>query len=252
MVDGGQQRVQAADPGVAEPGALLGVAVDLDDRVVDIDERVPAGVAGPRQAWSQPASRPARVRNREATASSWRTCPKVNARRNDPSVDGAYARRRPGPSRRAAAAPCHRSVGAGDHPGDQRGHLQPGVRALVGRHTQMLIGQTAAARPRRPAPAPGPAPPTTPDSGHRTPPTSDRECERVASQRCPSGLSRFGTVASPNLPARQGISSLRHAHTTTLIGGSRLSDALLKPVSSTADSLSNGLVDDIRSRGIAP
>ena len=43
VVSGGQQRVQPADPGVAEPGALLGVAVDLDDRVVDIDQRVPAG-----------------------------------------------------------------------------------------------------------------------------------------------------------------------------------------------------------------
>lgn len=32
------------------------------------------------------------VKNLEATASSWRTCPKVNARKNDPSIDGAYAR----------------------------------------------------------------------------------------------------------------------------------------------------------------
>jgi hypothetical protein len=31
------------------------------------------------------------IRNREATASSWRTWPKVNERRNDPSVEGAYA-----------------------------------------------------------------------------------------------------------------------------------------------------------------
>jgi 2-dehydro-3-deoxyphosphogluconate aldolase/(4S)-4-hydroxy-2-oxoglutarate aldolase len=33
---------------------------------------------------------PARfTRSRDATASSWRTCPKVNERRNDPNVDGA-------------------------------------------------------------------------------------------------------------------------------------------------------------------
>jgi hypothetical protein len=32
-------------------------------------------------------------------------------------------------------------VGAGDHPADQRGDLQPGVRALVRRYAQMLIGQ---------------------------------------------------------------------------------------------------------------
>ena len=29
-------------------------------------------------------------KNRDPTASSWRTCPKVNSRRNDPNVDGAY------------------------------------------------------------------------------------------------------------------------------------------------------------------
>jgi hypothetical protein len=29
------------------------------------------------------------IRNREATASSWRTWPKVNARRNVPNVEGA-------------------------------------------------------------------------------------------------------------------------------------------------------------------
>jgi hypothetical protein len=27
--------------------------------------------------------------SREATASSWRTCPKLNARRNEPNVEGA-------------------------------------------------------------------------------------------------------------------------------------------------------------------
>ena len=32
----------------------------------------------------------------------------------------------------------------------------------------------------------------------------------------------FGTVTSRNLPARKGILALRHAHPTTLIGGSRL------------------------------
>jgi len=32
-------------------------------------------------------------------------------------------------------------VGAGDHPGHQGGDLQPGVGALIRRHTQMLIGQ---------------------------------------------------------------------------------------------------------------
>lgn len=50
---------------------------------------------------SRPASSGARVSsaasNRDATASSWRTCPKVNARRNVPNVEGA---RMPANSRR--------------------------------------------------------------------------------------------------------------------------------------------------------
>jgi hypothetical protein len=41
------------------------------------------------------------------------------------------------------------AVGAGDHPGHERGDLQPGVRALVRGHAQVLIGQTAQPRPVR-------------------------------------------------------------------------------------------------------
>ena len=40
------------------------------------------------------------------------------------------------------------AVRAGDHPRDERGDLQPGVRALVRRHRQILVGQ-----PAKPAPA---------------------------------------------------------------------------------------------------
>jgi hypothetical protein len=62
--------------------------VDLDDRVVDIDQHVPLAVtvaeSGQHRGWSASAAR-----NREATASSWRTWPKVNARRNEPNVEGA-------------------------------------------------------------------------------------------------------------------------------------------------------------------
>jgi hypothetical protein len=38
-------------------------------------------------------------------------------------------------------------VGAGDHPRHEGGHLQPGIRALVGRHTQTLIGQASQTGP---------------------------------------------------------------------------------------------------------
>ncbi len=44
--DGGDQRVEATHLGVAEPGALLGVPVDLNDHVVDIDQHPPARAAG--------------------------------------------------------------------------------------------------------------------------------------------------------------------------------------------------------------
>lgn len=46
-----------------------------------------------------------RARNREATASSWRTCPNVNARRNEPSVEGAYVR-----SKIRAMPPCRNTA----------------------------------------------------------------------------------------------------------------------------------------------
>ena len=39
----------------------------------------------------------------------------------------------------------------------------------------------------------------------------------------PFRVGGFGTVASPNLPPRQGISLLRHAQAPGIIGGSRLS-----------------------------
>ncbi len=43
----------------------------------------------------------------------------------------------------AVAQQCHvvDAVGAGNHPRDERGHLQPGVGPLVGRDRQVLLGQ---------------------------------------------------------------------------------------------------------------
>jgi hypothetical protein len=47
--------------------------------------------AGRRAGPANPTRAASASRNRDATASSWRTCPNVNARKNDPNVDGAYA-----------------------------------------------------------------------------------------------------------------------------------------------------------------
>jgi hypothetical protein len=124
------------------------VAVHLDDRVVHVEERVPAGVAGPRQAWSQadqPGQReqePRRDRVQLAHVPEGERAQERPERRR---------RVRPGEDPAHPAVPQQRHVidrvGAGDHPRHQRGHLQPGMRALVGRHTQMLIGQAPQSRP---------------------------------------------------------------------------------------------------------
>jgi hypothetical protein len=59
---GGQQRVNAADPGVTEPRTLLGVAVYLGQRVVQIEQRVTlsaelAGLAALGEQVCQPRHR---------------------------------------------------------------------------------------------------------------------------------------------------------------------------------------------------
>ena len=80
---GGEQRVQAPDLVVAEPGTLLGVAVHTDHVSSTSTNANPGDVVttGVRSVSS--------CKNRAATASSWRTWPNRNARRNEPSVDGA-------------------------------------------------------------------------------------------------------------------------------------------------------------------
>ena len=202
---GGQQRVQPADPGVAEPGALLGVAVDLDDGVVDIDQHVPVPARRPAGQQRRRAASPAR--NRAATASSWRTWPKVNARRNDPNVDGAYARvnTRPIPPCRSSAMSSIESAPA-TIPATSEATFNPAFAPLSVGHRQVLIGQAPQARGLRQTPAPGPAPPTTPDSDHRTPPTSPAACERVSPHEMPLRFGRIVTLKKSDSPATQGHS----------------------------------------------
>jgi hypothetical protein len=81
---GGQQRMVAKLAGVAVGGATLGVAVDVAH--VESMSTVIGAWPGPA-----PAAHP-RVRSVSAAWSSWRTCPKVNERRNVPSVEGAMTR----------------------------------------------------------------------------------------------------------------------------------------------------------------
>ena len=81
---GGEQRVVTEHLGVAEPGTLFLLAVDRTDRRVDIDHQ--GSAPGP-----EPAAH-AHSKALPMTASSWRTCPNVKARRNVPNVDGAITR----------------------------------------------------------------------------------------------------------------------------------------------------------------
>src|SRR6478736_4610626 len=52
--DRGDQRIQPADPGVAVPGSLFGVAVDFDDGVVDVDQDGAFDPVQQRRAFGQP------------------------------------------------------------------------------------------------------------------------------------------------------------------------------------------------------
>ena len=122
------------------------MAVDLDDRVVDIDQHELAVRC--RRPWPTSGAWPASpVRNREATASSWRTWPKVNARRNDPSVDGAYAwaNTRPIPPCRSSAMSSIESAPA-TIPATSEATFNPAFAPLSVGTAQVLIGQV-----RRPA-----------------------------------------------------------------------------------------------------
>ena len=90
--DRGRQRRQAlaqhllpGDLGVAEAGALLGVAVHRAQQRVDVDERL---LLDPGQQTR--CARPGRPDAPAATEASCRAWPWVNSRRNCPNVAGAY------------------------------------------------------------------------------------------------------------------------------------------------------------------
>jgi hypothetical protein len=117
------------------------VAVDLDHSVVDVEQRVLPEVGG--VACGEHAGQP---RQREEE-------PRGHRVELADVAEGEAAQERPQRRGRVAAGedPAHATVPqqrhvvdrvrTSDHPRDQRGHLQPGVRALVGRHRQMLIDQ---------------------------------------------------------------------------------------------------------------
>lgn len=57
--DRGDQGVDAADTGIAEPCPLLGISMNLDDRVVHIDQHIPAHPGQQRGGRGQAGQHPA-------------------------------------------------------------------------------------------------------------------------------------------------------------------------------------------------
>ena len=134
--DGRDQGVQSADLGVAEPGALFGVAVDFDDGVVDVDHRQLLDSGDDGRVLGQGGQEPGG------------DCVELT---HVPEREGAQERAQRRGCVAAGEDPTHpavtqqghvlEGVGAGDHARDQRVHLRSGVGALVRGHAQMLIGQ---------------------------------------------------------------------------------------------------------------
>src|SRR5215213_4250965 len=174
----------------------------------------------PGSTWLWRTSPP---RNREATASSWRTWPKVNARRNDPNVEGAYGR-----SNNRAIAPCRSRARSSI---ESAPAIIPATSALT--FPPALDPLSGGTLSRSPASASSPA-----SAASRITGTSPAADTRFGSSKlaAPTGLvsesricempfvcGRFGPSASPILLPRKGISALRHAYHAKIIGGSRLS-----------------------------
>ena len=117
-------------------GCLLGVTVDLDDGVVHVDHHQPRPVTQHRRPVRQSAQEPGgdRIQLTDVT-------------------EGERPQKRTQRRRGVAAGehPAHPAVPQQGHVVDrirprrharhQRRHLQPSVRALVGRHRQMSVGQ---------------------------------------------------------------------------------------------------------------
>ena len=114
--------------------------MDLDDRVVHVNQRALINTAHQGRGSGEPAQEPGGYRVELADVAE-RERPQERAQRRGrirTSEDLAH---------RAVAQHRHvvDAVRASDHPRHQRSDLRTRVRALVGGHAQMLIGQPAKA-----------------------------------------------------------------------------------------------------------
>jgi hypothetical protein len=115
---------------------LLGIAVHFDDGVVQIDAYWTVDPVHQRRVLGQPGQQAAGHGVELADMTEGELPQERPQRRGRIRAieHGAH---------RAVPQQSHviNAVGPGDHARDQAAHLRPGVGALVGRHTQMLIGQ---------------------------------------------------------------------------------------------------------------
>lgn len=117
---GGEVRVIPEPLGVAVGGTLLLVAADLAEEAVT--STTSRAFPGPAPAFQ------ARSSARPSSASSWRTCPNVNTRKNVPNIEGAGIQppgsRRAGPARSTAQSSMLSAPSPANHaatrPADRR------------------------------------------------------------------------------------------------------------------------------------
>ena len=159
---GRQLRVVAADLGVAERGALLRAAGDLDDGGVDVDRQRRrqvgrAGAGGPGPGQQLPADRV----ELPDVGPLVRAQPRPDRRRRPRGVE------QPG----CAAGAQHRgvvdAVAADQHRPDHRQRLRPAVRAVLGER-QPLVDQPGQVRAAAPGPPPAAARRSARDCSRRT------------------------------------------------------------------------------------
>jgi hypothetical protein len=162
-------------------------------------------------ACARPGSRPSRA----ATASSCRTCPNRKLRRNDPNIDGAYARanNRPMPPCRSRCMSSMLSAPA-TIPATNATTFNPGCAPRsVG--TVNRASARSADPPAQPTQPPEPGPQPTRDSPRRGALTTATTYGRVAPVGCPSW--RTGTDLQQARSSRHARASyLRHDHATKL------------------------------------
>src|SRR3954453_19916133 len=160
------------------------------------------------------------TRNLEATASSWRTCPKVNERRNDPSVEGAYVpvNTLPIPPWRSRAMSSMLSAPAA-MPATSEDTFNPALAPLsVG---TVIRSSASSRRPALRATAiSGPRPAADTRLGSSNVADTTGRVWESCIYKMPFLHWRYGPSASPIFPVQRGILAFCDLQ---LIGGSRLS-----------------------------